>query len=463
MTQYDLSFLEQLQSNLDRRKNPLAKEIHSILDQQEPKVAVASAVLSIPRRFNEDILATLLRIQSGEALLVFDKLKQLSMVSKQQPSQYVYRPGVREVLIAEMRTLDNELFLDFHRRAYQHYSTGSPLMIKDKLTISSLSSVEGDWLREQLYHLLVINPAKGFELFDTLFIKGYQLLLDGDPTLLESFGWQASSILLGMRDWLRLDYYEPLPAFVPHHIELSIDVISPFVEKDTPLELRGWALARLGTLYTELGQCDIAVDLLQESLQIWQISNNIWYEALLNGCLGNAYFRDGDLKKAKKYLNKGIVLLEKSRHYSELAIMYNNLGNVYSREENWNEANRAYQKSLSMKQQQGDLFGIASTKVNIGIIHHRVAQETIDPSYTQQQLELASQCYQDSITLFRKLGIQTSLVKPLYKLAVLYFQQKQLSLARASLREALQIIDTLSLSEMHDAHYLAERIGLENF
>ena len=461
MPQHDLPFIEQLQLNLERKKNPLAKEIYAILAQLEPQLVVALTLLAIPRWFNTEMLAAMMQLQAGEALLLFDKLRYLPFISKQQPAHYIYRPGVREILIAELRTLDNTLYLELHQRAYQQYATQSPLLLKDKTAIASLSVVEGEWVREQLYHLLIINPAKGHELFDTLFIKGYQLYLEGDSSFLEAFGWQASSLLRGMREWLQLDYYEALPAFIPHHFELSVNLLTPFIQENTPLELRGWALARLGILYTEMGQCSAAIEILQKSLK--QISDNDVYQVLLYGCLGNAYLCAGNLRMAQKYLHKGIKRLQQSERYAELAIFYNNLGNVCLRAKNWGKAQKAYEKSLLMKRQQGDLFGEATTMINMGTIYHQIAQEAIDPGFAKQKYKLAINFYQDGITLLRELDVQTSLARPLYKLAILYHQQGQLSLARIALKEALHIVNTLNLFHMHHAYFLAEQIGLEDF
>jgi tetratricopeptide (TPR) repeat protein len=462
MSDTTLPLLEQLQSNLDDRKNPLAKEIYAILAQLEPQVAVASAILSIPRRFNVRMLASMLQAPVPEASDLFETVRFLPIVSKRQASHYEYRPGVREILIAEMRALDSELYLDLHRRAYHFYASSSPLALKDKEAMATISAAEGDWLREQLYHLLVINPAKGFELYDTLFITGYQRHLEGDSTFLKAFGWQPSSVLYSMGDLLQLEYYESLPAFVPHHVELSIQVISAFIRDDVPDELRGWALARLGILHTEVGDYSAAIDLLDKSLRIWQRSDNKWYEALLHGCLGNAYLGQGDLGKAKRWLRKGVALLEQSEHLTELAILHNNLGNVFSREEDWNRAFDAYQKSLAMKRQLGDLFGTATSTINLGTVCHRRAQDLIDPGAAKSQFDQAYEYYGEGIALYRQLGLQTLLAKPLYKMAVLHYQLGNMSQARACLKEAIPIIEAFRVPDMNDAYYLAERVGLED-
>ncbi len=462
MDDSSLSLLERLRSSLDDRKNPLAKEIHAILAQLEPRAVVASAVLSIPRRFNVNMLAAMLQAPEGEADSLFESVRFLPIVSKRQALHYEYRPGVREILIAEMRALDSELYLDLHRRAYQFYATGSPLALKDKRSLATISAVEGDWLREQLYHLLVVNPAKGFELYDTLFITGYQRHLEGDSTFLEAFGWQPSSVLFSMGDLLQLEYYESLPAFVPHHVDLSIDVITPFIGDEVPDELRGWALARLGVLHSEVNQYRVAINQLDKSLRIWQRSNNQWYEGLLHCCLGNAYFGDGDLNKAKRYFRKGIDLLEQSEHYSELAILHNNLGNVYSREEDWNKAFDAYQQSLNMKRQQGDLFGMATSTINLGTVCHRKAQDLIDPGKARQLFNQAGEYYQEGLALYRQLGLQTLLAKPLYKMAVLYYQLGNISQARGCLKDAIVIIEAFRLPDMNHAYHLAERVGLDS-
>lgn len=118
--------------------------------------------------------------------------------------------------------------------------------------------------------------------------------------------------------------------------------------------------ARRAEDYLALGQYTRAFDTLFSALDRAKTAGDGLNVAAAEGALGNAYFLNGDLEKAGRYLDSSLAAARELQADGLVAATLNNLGNVYQAEFRYDAARIAYQESIEYAL-AGDNPGLAAT------------------------------------------------------------------------------------------------------
>ncbi|MGA7731960.1 MAG: tetratricopeptide repeat protein [Chloroflexia bacterium] len=147
----------------------------------------------------------------------------------------------------------------------------------------------------------------------------------------------------------------------------------------------------------------------------------------LNGA-GNLSHRQGDYNEARKLYLESLAIRQQLGDLQGIAASFNNLASVTYRQGDYKGARALYQESLDIKRRLGEKRSIASTLNNLGII----AQETGDDAE-------ARQFYQESLQIRRQLKDRHGTSASLEGLGVLTFEAGDFGQARTYLDECLLI------------------------
>jgi len=139
--------------------------LDAIMDRAAPDVAEAIRFCAIPHWFNEETLAWLRgegREPSQRTREVLAALTELTFVGPYHDRGYAYHENVRDLLLHRWRQENAERFQELSGAAAAYYA--------DKLEIGEPSEDQrAGWQREEMYHLLVADEERGFELFYDMF------------------------------------------------------------------------------------------------------------------------------------------------------------------------------------------------------------------------------------------------------------------------------------------------------
>jgi predicted ATPase/class 3 adenylate cyclase/Tfp pilus assembly protein PilF len=147
----------------------------------------------------------------------------------------------------------------------------------------------------------------------------------------------------------------------------------------------------------------------------------------LNGA-GNLSHRQGDYTEARKLYLESLAIRQQFGDLQGVAASFNNLASVAYRQGDYKGARALYHESLDIKRRLGEKRAIASTLNNLGII----AQETGDDVD-------ARQFYQESLQIRRQLSDRHGTSASLEGLGVLTFEAGDFGQARTYLDECLLI------------------------
>lgn len=442
-------------------KDSTTSMLDSLLARQSDEVADIACRCAVLRWFNADLIGVIAskELKPEQAAEILEAFSSWPFVQNFGYGNYAYRKEVQHTLRAQMQNENPELYADINRRAHAYFDRQLPLTNTiDEMIWVNLQTEQITALRENLYYLLHVDVARGFDLLGKLFQSAQRLYMHGEAAILLKFADEIDKSSLDDRYKDLLTYYEAVLEFSEGDAGSAEDKLHTLMGKTLGDELSAQVQGQLGVIYAVGGKYDEAIRSFEQAQKVWQKLQRERERAKLSNNLGNVYMRKKDLSRAERSFNDALNGLNKAGTPSERALTLNNLGNVYMQKENLSKALEYYQKSLEIKTSIGDQFGAANTYSNMGTVYQRMGQE----SSGKKQVELRQQAvdyYTRSLEAYRTFGARSNQGKLLFKLAFLYFQAGDKAKAKEYLPDALDIFRDLEMPDLENASKLEKQLG----
>jgi tetratricopeptide (TPR) repeat protein len=123
----------------------------------------------------------------------------------------------------------------------------------------------------------------------------------------------------------------------------------------------------IGICHTYLGHDDIAVKHYYKALNTFQRAHNLQGEARVYNNIGNLY-SEIDFNKSVKYFHRALKIAVKLKSKHLEATVYGNIGNVYDEKNELQLALQNYERSLSIFKEIHNSTGVVQTLQNIGAV-----------------------------------------------------------------------------------------------
>ena len=442
-------------------KDSTTNMLDSLLARQSDAVADAARRCAILRWFNADLIGVIAsqELKPEQAAEILDAISSWPFVQNFGYGSYAYRKEVQHTLRTQMQAENPELYADINRRAHAYFDKQLPLTNAiDEMIWVNLQMEQITALRENLYYLLQVDTARGFDLLGKLFQSAQRLYMHGEAAILLRFADEIDKSSLDDRYKDLLTYYEASLEFAEGEAGSAESKLRTLMGKTLDNELSAQVQGQLGVIYAAGGKYDEAIKSFEQAQKVWQKLQRERERAKLSNNLGNVYMRKSDLSRAERSFNDALDGLKKAGTPSEQALTLNNLGNVYMQKENLSKALEYYQKSLEIKKSIGDQFGAANTHSNLGTVYQRLGQEASGKKQIEQR-QLAVDYYTRSLEAYRTFGARSNQGKLLFKLAFLYFQAGDKAKAREYLPDALDIFRDLEMPDLENASKLEKQVG----
>lgn len=145
------------------------------------------------------------------------------------------------------------------------------------------------------------------------------------------------------------------------------------------------SLVNIGSIYTNLGNTDKAIENFQAALNIYETLNNSLdapessggYNrdiAAVHNNLGSQFSKKEDQQKALQYYQKAILILEKIGADRELVQALNNAGTALFELGRFDDALAHYTRSLAIAEKGGDKNGLLISLNNLGRVYSGLKQ-----------------------------------------------------------------------------------------
>ncbi|MDZ8055454.1 MAG: tetratricopeptide repeat protein [Aulosira sp. ZfuVER01] len=268
--------------------------------------------------------------------------------------------------------------------------------------------------------------------------------------------------------WVCNDFLTLL-GYYADQVELYGQLVSKWQEIGDRENLNYLAsLTSLGSAYDSLGQYPRAIELHQQSLDIfWEIGNRNGEGASLNN-LGSAYNSLGQYPRAIEFFQQSLdIFREIGDRFGEGASL-NNLGSAYNSLGQYQRAIEFFQQSLDIKREIGDCNFEGLSLMNLGNAYNSLGQYQQAIDFYQQSLEIsreicdrntfgkslanlglaylyqgqyprAIEFCQQSLEISREIGDRNTFGKSLGNLGLAYFQQGQYQRAIEFFQQSMDI------------------------
>ncbi|HEY3313469.1 MAG TPA: tetratricopeptide repeat protein [Anaerolineales bacterium] len=461
---------EDLRRYEEEEQRSLESMLDRLLADQSPLVALTIKQTAVLRWFSLEDITNItgdeVTLQTAEGILA--RIQEWRFVQELSQQRYSYRPEVRKYLSNLYRVENPAQFRVILHRAHDSYDRElAGINLFDETVWTSLNPSQKNALREKLYYLLQLDVKKGFDLLNALFKSAKRLLLLGEASTLLRFAQELDQAGLPDLYRNRLIYYESLLDYSSGDVEAALEKINQLLDSLNGAaldgELKAQILSHLGVILNYNKNHAEAISAFEQSQKIWREIKQDREVAKLSNDLGNVYNSQREYDLAEKAFNQALTGLRKWGTPAEEAQTLNNLGNVHRNRKEWDKAVDFYQKSLAIKRQSGDLFGAARTQINLGSAYTSMAA---DPSGTRQAelRQNALEAFQAALKTFSESGARSMQADVLRRLALLYFQDQQIELAREKFNEAIGHYTALKMwteIDNPDTRNLAGKLGIQ--
>jgi tetratricopeptide (TPR) repeat protein len=238
-----------------------------------------------------------------------------------------------------------------------------------------------------MYHLLVANEERGFDLFEEMFHGARQLYqLSTCDLLLDLAEEQETDLSPDNQLWLRL--YKGRVACTSTLWDEALETWEALEREDLPEDLEGWLVNDLGFLYQAKGEWDQAIEYLQRSLAILEkVGDEHGMSTAFNN-LGGVYQAKGEWDQAIEYYQRSLAIKEKMGDEHGMSTIFNNLGLVCKDKGEWDKAIEYYQRSLAIKEKMGDEHGMSTIFNNLGLVYKDKGEWDKVFEYLQRSLKI---------------------------------------------------------------------------
>lgn len=193
---------------------------------------------------------------------------------------------------------------------------------------------------------------------------------------------------------------------------------------------RAKGLRALASFNKELGKTQHSQTQLEQSLELFRAIGDTQGEAGVLHLLGVVAREAQRFEQALEYLKEGLRLSQQQGDGWSIGSSFNDLAIVHAYLGQDAQAKELFQRSLEVKQEIGDLQGIAYAIANLGHFH-----DTPDQRIAAQE---------ESLIMKRRLNDRQGIANSVNNLGVIYSQQHNFPLAQARLLEGLALYLELS-------------------
>jgi tetratricopeptide (TPR) repeat protein len=437
--------------------------LDEIMARAAPDVAEAIRFCAIPHWFNEEIIAWLRgeglkpSPRSGEILAA---LTELTFVGPYHDRGWAYHENVRDLLLRRWRERDGGAFRELSGRAAGYFEQKAEAAIDEE---------RDEWVREQMYHLLVADPGQGSELFRGMFNRARSFYQLSTCALLLELT-QEQEAHLSAEDRLRLRFYQGQLAHASAQWPQALTIFEGLWKEELPPALEGtlandlgllyqakgeWERAieyyehslailekvgdehgmattfnNLGLVYQAKGEWDRAIECYERSLAITQEMGDGYAVARIFNNLGEVYRVKGEWERAMEYYERSLAIREKVGDEHGMAATFNNVGSVYQAKGEWERAIEYYERSLAIMEKVGDEYGMAVTFNNLGAVYQAKGER-----------ERAIEYYERSLVIRKKLGDVHGVANSCYNIGTLYCEQGKHAAAIPLFEESLRLLE----------------------
>lgn len=181
---------------------------------------------------------------------------------------------------------------------------------------------------------------------------------------------------------------------------------------------------RIGEIYVEMGQFELAARYLFEALKITERKNLRQREGAVLSELAWVYKEMGNMPLAMDYINRSQQVREAIGDIHGISNCHNVRGLIYLLDKRYNDAIAELEKSRDLREKIGHLEGIAASTFNLALVYDELGQHEKALELKRQVVNMEDQLpnkYNLGITLN---GIAASLLKlRRYKEALSYLQR----------------------------------------
>lgn len=199
-------------------------------------------------------------------------------------------------------------------------------------------------------------------------------------------------------------------------------------------------LGTLGIVYVDQGDWQRAIEMQEQSLEVFERLGDMRGMAQAYGNLGIVYHHQGQWARAVEMHKKDLKISKQLGDTYSMAQTYNNLGLVYTDQGRWAQAVEMYEKDLEIGEQLGDIYGMAQTYNNLGLVY-----------VGQGQWKRAVEMYERSLELKKSLGDVHGMSQTYNNLGVVYHKHGHQARAVEMYEKDLEISERLG-----DNHSMAQ-------
>jgi tetratricopeptide (TPR) repeat protein len=396
------------QSLIDRLSSSSSKESDLLLLQLDPISAHRIRLCAIPHTFDAAVLRLLdLSLDASTADEAMREYQSLAAVV-QLPNSLALHDVIREQLFQQWLLPERrDEFSSVSRRLAQYYEPDQ------STTAVERAAKENGFV----FHMYGADPDEGFKCFQLLYAKRREqlntsgcailvrLLREYDTSLSSTHsGWLTfyeAEIASDSRDWLRAQ-----------------NLLNNLLAKDIAPNLRSMALLRLGSVLRQSGHfkdaeaaCLQALKLIDGSLSVHMDGGASLH--LVHYQLGLIARDQGDVERARKFLEDAVRLAKAARIQTDVVAASNSLGTLLLRDSP-REAIRIFTECVNLLSPLRDGVRIAQIMNNLAIAHANAGEWDQSESYYQKSLDIKradADYHGQASTLFNMARLYKSLNK----------------------------------------------------
>ena len=437
-----------------------------LLKQMEPENGELLRLCAIPHQFDINVLQTLLPdSDKAQAQILYEEFSNLSIIICSQ-SELTLHDEARLYLFNQWLKPENAAkFTAVSEKLVEYYNKRA-----DDVSGVALEIIR----RNQIFHLLGLNQAKGFIEFELFFNHmRYQFRLSECKTLIGLVHEYDSVLESKHAKWLT--YHEGKLAIDLRQWSRAEQLFNEILENgELQPELRTKVYNRLGSINEKQRNWDKAMDFYQKALQLARTlanPSNLIYRILHN--LGVVYRDSNDLKKAEEFLNESNELADGNNDLPELARGYNSVGTLYHKLGNTQQAIEAYEKCLECLKQNQEKFRTAQVYNNLGMVYTDMCDWQKSEHYFQESLVIKRQAgdtlgqamtLNNLARIYRNLNNPKRAIEVSHQAINLFGQMKdyyKMALAKSNLGKLYRSLKDIELSKQSftDAIEFFKRCG----
>jgi len=200
----------------------------------------------------------------------------------------------------------------------------------------------------------------------------------------------------------------------------------------------------LGSLSLEKGNTETGIDLMNESLEIYNtVSNSSIEMARVQNYLGTFHRDIGSYDQARRWYDQSLDVAQSSEDKNLEASTLNNLGRLYRKKSVYDSAKIYYSSSLKLNLELADKKNIASCYNNLGNIAH-----------VEGDLEEALKNYITSLEIKEQLGFPRGISISYHNIGAVRFDLEDFKLAKKDFEKSLTISKEIDFKHLNIHNYL---------